>query len=188
MVFLDPDVEGLVTQTYATRAQAITARADCVQRFERELMLIGFGGDLGAAQALIAMRDRSVAWLSQAIANSRPALIVTAAAEIPVLVMAHLTIAGAPFGKRDMRAVEASVKDAERALHFSFVDIRRAVLAQRHEKPARGDRDRVGRADLHRLRPSLRPRMSPAEYRIAVEARSKALEMVDCLVDQTKPH
>jgi hypothetical protein len=83
MTFLAAYVEALVSMSFATRNDAITARADCVQRFERELMLCGLGTDIDVAAALTAMRDRAVAWLSQVEIDSKPVLTVTAAAELP---------------------------------------------------------------------------------------------------------
>jgi hypothetical protein len=85
MVYLAAYTEALVLSTYATRAQAITARADCVQRFERELDLCGFARDIGVATALTAMRDRCVAYLTQAIINATPVLTVSAPIALPAL-------------------------------------------------------------------------------------------------------
>jgi hypothetical protein len=85
MVYLAAYAEAVVLSTYATRAQAITARADCVQRFERELELCGFARDIGVAAALTQMRDRCVAYLAQAIINSTPVLTVGSPLAMPAL-------------------------------------------------------------------------------------------------------
>lgn len=87
-VFLAPYVEALVTQEYATRAEAITAKADCVSRFSREIDLCALGDDIGFAQSLLAMRDAAVEYLAQVIINSRPVIMVTTPEEIPALVAA----------------------------------------------------------------------------------------------------
>jgi prophage DNA circulation protein len=88
-VFLSGYIEGLVTQSYATRAAAITARADCVQRFQRELELCGLSSDIGVANALTQMRDTAVAYLSQAIVNAQPVLTVTTPVQLPALFLAY---------------------------------------------------------------------------------------------------
>lgn len=85
MVYLSAYVEALVSETFSTRADAITARADCVQRFERELDLCGGARDIGAASALTAMRDRCVSYVTQAIINSIPVLTVSSPAALPAL-------------------------------------------------------------------------------------------------------
>lgn len=89
-VYLSPYVEALVTRVYATRADAITAKADCVARFERELDLcgLGLGPDIAFADALTAMRDAAVDYLGQTIANAKPVLTVTVPLPVPVLVAA----------------------------------------------------------------------------------------------------
>ena len=87
-VYLAPYVEGLVTQSYLTRADAITAKADCVGRFERELELCGLGDDIDFAASLLAMRDAAVGYLAQVVINSKPVLMVTTGVEIPALLAA----------------------------------------------------------------------------------------------------
>ena len=87
-VYLAPYVEGLVRQNYATRSAAITAKADCASRFERELDLCALGDDIAFAGALLAMRDAAIDYLAQAIANAKPVLHVTTPIEIPALLAA----------------------------------------------------------------------------------------------------
>jgi prophage DNA circulation protein len=87
-VFLAPYVEGLVAQTYRTRADAITAKADCVGRFDRELELCGLSDDIDFAASLVAMRDAAVDFLAQVIINSRPVLMVSTPVYIPALLAA----------------------------------------------------------------------------------------------------
>lgn len=84
-VFLAPYVEALVSQTYLTRAAAITAKAECVSRFERELDLCGLGADIAFSAALTAMRDAAVAYLDLAEINAKPVLTVETPLAIPVL-------------------------------------------------------------------------------------------------------
>lgn len=74
MVFLSGYVQALVTATYPTRSEAITARADCVDRFERELALAGGASDIGVIAAMTGMRDAAVAYLTQAVINAQPVL------------------------------------------------------------------------------------------------------------------
>jgi hypothetical protein len=87
-VYLSPYVEALVTRDYATRADAITAKQDCVARFERELDLCGLGPDIAFADALTAMRDAAVDYLAQAIVNAKPVLTVQVPMPAPALVAA----------------------------------------------------------------------------------------------------
>ena len=87
-VFLAPYVEALVAQPYATRADAITAKAECDARFERELALCALGDDIGFAAALTAMRDAAVNYLAQVIVNATPVLTVTTPVAIPCLLAA----------------------------------------------------------------------------------------------------
>ena len=84
-VYLAPYVEALVTQTYLTRADAITAKADCIGRFERELELCGLGDDIAFAASLLAMRDAAVGYLAQVEINATPVLMVTTGVYIPAL-------------------------------------------------------------------------------------------------------
>lgn len=85
-VYLAPYVEALVGQDYQTRADAITAKADCVGRFERELSLCGLS-DLDFAAALTDMRDAAVNYLALVI-DARPVLMVTTPVSIPALLAA----------------------------------------------------------------------------------------------------
>lgn len=85
VVYLQPYVEALTAQTYLTRADAVTARADCVSRFGRELALCNLGDDIALAEALMAMRDAAVSYLSLAEINAKPVLSVTTPLPIPAL-------------------------------------------------------------------------------------------------------
>ena len=87
-VYLAPYVEALVSQTYLTRSDAITAKADCVGRFDRELGLCGLGDDVDFAAALLAMRDAAVQYLAQVIINARPVLTISTPVYIPALLAA----------------------------------------------------------------------------------------------------
>jgi hypothetical protein len=110
-VYLAPYIEGLVTQTYGTREDAITARADCVGRFERELDLCAFGDDLDFAIGLTAMRDAVVNYLSLIIVNAKPVLSVTTPVNIPALVAAWRiyadpTMAADLIARNDVKTIE----------------------------------------------------------------------------------
>lgn len=109
--FLAPYVEALVTQSYGTRADAVTAKADCVGRFERELDLCNLGTDIDFATALMGMRDAAVNYLAQAIANSKPVLTVTTPVYIPALLAAWRIYAD-PLQASDLIA-RNDVKTAE---------------------------------------------------------------------------
>lgn len=87
-VYLAPYIEALVAQTYLTRADAITAKADCVYRFERELDLCELGDDIAFAAGLFAMRDAAVNYLAQVIVNAKPVLEVVTPVYIPALLAA----------------------------------------------------------------------------------------------------
>ncbi len=88
LAFLNAYAQALVAQTYETRQDAITARADCVVRFDRELELCSSPDDIAVAQAMIGLRDATVAYLSLAIINAKPVLTVTTPSEWPVLMAA----------------------------------------------------------------------------------------------------
>lgn len=109
--FLGPYVEALVTQTYGTRADAVTAKADCVGRFERELDLCNLGTDIDFATALTEMRDAAVDYLAQVIVNSKPVLEVTTPVYIPALLAAWRIYAD-PLQATDLIA-RNDVKTAE---------------------------------------------------------------------------
>jgi prophage DNA circulation protein len=81
-VMLSGYAQGLATQTYASRDDAITARADCVERFERELYLCAGAADAKFAAGLTRTRDACVDYLSQAIISLQP--LVTVSANVPM--------------------------------------------------------------------------------------------------------
>lgn len=87
-VYLSAYTRALVSSTFDTRAAAITARADSVGRFERELARCGGASDIAVAGALIALRDAAVAWLNAAIIDARPVIDVTTPTSWPALVAA----------------------------------------------------------------------------------------------------
>lgn len=80
-----PYVQAIVSMTYADRPTAITARADLVERIERELGDCQGAGDAGVARALTQLRDRGVGYLSQAIINAVPIVTVSANRSLPSL-------------------------------------------------------------------------------------------------------
>lgn len=84
MVYLSGYVQALVTQAWPVRSDAITARADCVERFDRELNLTGGGGEIDIAAAMILLRDAAVNYLTRAIINAKPILDIQAPS-LPVL-------------------------------------------------------------------------------------------------------
>lgn len=84
MTYLSAYVQALVTQDWPVRSDAITARADCVNRFDRELNLTGGGGEIDIAAAMIKLRDAAINYLTNAIINAQPILDIQAPA-LPVL-------------------------------------------------------------------------------------------------------
>ena len=84
MTYLSAYVQALVTQTWPVRSDAITARADAVNRFERELNLTGGGGEIDIAAAMIKLRDAAVNFLTNAIINAQPILDIQSPA-LPAL-------------------------------------------------------------------------------------------------------
>ncbi len=84
-VLLGGYAQALVMTSYASRPDAITARADCVERFERELSLCQGAPDARWAHGLTKLRDACVAYLSQAIINSKPVMTVSANLSLPSL-------------------------------------------------------------------------------------------------------
>lgn len=77
--------QALIGVAYSARPDAITARADCVERFERELYLCQGALDAAYARGLARLRDACVAYLSQAIINLKPVMTVTANISLPSL-------------------------------------------------------------------------------------------------------
>ncbi len=82
-VLLAPYAEALVRVSYGSRQEGITARADCVERFEREIALCFGAPDAAVALALTALRDRCVEYLSRTIAVLAPVVTVSAPASLP---------------------------------------------------------------------------------------------------------
>ena len=78
IAYLTAYARSLVLAPFPARAAAIQARADCVQRFERELSLISGGDGLAMAAALTRLRDAAVNYLTQAIINAQPILDIQA--------------------------------------------------------------------------------------------------------------
>lgn len=85
LVLLAPYAEALVRQTYVSRQDGITARADCVERFEREIGLCLGAVDAEVAEALTRMRDSCVEYLSRQIATLAPIVTVSAQRPLPAL-------------------------------------------------------------------------------------------------------
>jgi hypothetical protein len=89
MVYLSAYVQALVTQDWPVRTDAITARADCVGRFDRELNLTSGGGEIDIAEAMIKLRNAAVNYLTNVIINAKPILDIQAPS-LPVLWWAWL--------------------------------------------------------------------------------------------------
>lgn len=85
LVLMVPYAEALVRVSYASRQDGITARADCVERFERELGACQGAPDAPVAAVLTGLRDRCVAYLSQTIATLAPVVTVGAPVALPSL-------------------------------------------------------------------------------------------------------
>ena len=85
LVLIVPYAEALIRVAYATRQDGITARADCVERFERELGLCQGALDSPVARVLTDLRDRCVEYLSRAIATLAPVVPVGAPLSLPSL-------------------------------------------------------------------------------------------------------
>jgi hypothetical protein len=75
----------LIGVTFDARPDAITARADCVERFERELSVCQGWLDARWAAELAKTRDACVSYLSQAIINLKPIRTVSANLSLPSL-------------------------------------------------------------------------------------------------------
>ena len=88
MVLIAPYAEALVAVSYGSRQEGVTARADCVERFEREIELSTGpgGGDLSVR--LAASRNSVVEFLSQVITTTAPLVTVSARRSLPALVWA----------------------------------------------------------------------------------------------------
>lgn len=78
IVYVTAYAQALVKAPFSNRAAAIQARADCADRFERELSLISGGDEVAVADALTALRDAAAAYLTQAIINAQPILDIEA--------------------------------------------------------------------------------------------------------------
>jgi hypothetical protein len=78
MVYLSAYVQALVSKPWPLISDAITARAEAVTRFERELNLTGGGGEINIATAMIKLRNSVVNFLSTAIINAQPILEIQA--------------------------------------------------------------------------------------------------------------
>lgn len=85
LVLVVPYAEALIRVAYATRQDGITARADCVERFERELGQCQGALDAPVARVLTDLRDRCVDYLSRAIATLAPVVPVGAPVALPSL-------------------------------------------------------------------------------------------------------
>lgn len=75
----------IVGVTFAARPDAVTARADCVERFERELGLCQGWLDGQWAKGLSSVRDACVAYLSETIITLKPIRTVSANVMLPSL-------------------------------------------------------------------------------------------------------
>lgn len=84
-VLLSAYAQAIATTSYPARPDAITARADCVERFERELDLCQGALDSVLARGLTKARDACVAYLSQTIINLKPVMTVSANITLPSL-------------------------------------------------------------------------------------------------------
>lgn len=84
-VLMCPYVQAMVDQTFADRPTAITARADLVQRIEREIAICTGAVNAPAGRALTLLRDRGVDYLSLAIINAVPIVTVSANRYLPSL-------------------------------------------------------------------------------------------------------
>ena len=85
MVMLAPYAEALVNVAYATRPDGVTARADCVERFEREVE-VSTGNFAGVVSvALTDTRDRIVDFLSREITRLDDVVPVSANVLLPSL-------------------------------------------------------------------------------------------------------
>ncbi len=116
-----PSVQCLVGMTFADRPSAITARADLVERIERELGECRGAGDAGVARALTQLRDRGVDYLSRAIINATPIATVSANRSLPSLWWAW-RLYGDPTRAADLIA-------RNNVLHASYMPLQFEALA-----------------------------------------------------------
>ena len=103
LVLLTPYAEALVRVSYASRQDGITARADCVERFQRELGACRGALDAPVAQVLTDLRDRCVDFLSRVIATLAPVVPVSAPVSLPSLFWAW-RLYGDPFRATELVA------------------------------------------------------------------------------------
>jgi prophage DNA circulation protein len=90
MVLIAPYAEALIAVPYASRQDGVTARADCVERFEREIEA-STGADAGGDDLSVVLADSRnsvVEFLSRVITNTAPIVTVTAKRSLPALVWA----------------------------------------------------------------------------------------------------
>ena len=88
MVLLAPYAEALTAVSYGSRQEGVTARTECVDRFEREIDASTGpnGGDLSVR--LAASRNSVVEYLSRVITTTVPIVTVSAHRSLPALVWA----------------------------------------------------------------------------------------------------
>lgn len=77
--------EALVRTDYPSRREGVAARAAAVELFALAIADLGGAENVPALAAVIALRDRTVQWLSRAITDLRPVVTVSAATELPAL-------------------------------------------------------------------------------------------------------
>ena len=85
MVLLAPYAEAVVRVTYASRPDGVTARADCVERYEREIGLATGPNGGSVSLRLVDVRNRVVDTLSRLITRLDDVVTVRANRSLPSL-------------------------------------------------------------------------------------------------------
>ena len=88
MVLITPYAEALTAVVYGSRQEGVTARADCVERFEREIFLSTGPGGGDMSVRLAALRNSAVEFLSRVVTTTAPIISVPAQRSLPSLVWA----------------------------------------------------------------------------------------------------
>lgn len=112
----------VLNQTYVSRADGVTARADVAERFERELLLRGGEYDGGLYLALDDLRGRVIEYLSRLINDLAPVVSVKSVRILPSLFFAWRLYAD------PLRSTELVQRNGVR--HPSFMPLEFSALAR----------------------------------------------------------
>ncbi len=85
--------ESVLRTAYTSRPEGVTARGELAERFENELYQTDGAENAALFLAIEQLRDKVIAWLSQAIANLAPVITVESARLRPSLALAWILYA-----------------------------------------------------------------------------------------------